>query len=105
VDIELQMLDWGRASEPQRMFYGRVSAAEIAGWFAAHGTDLFAENIRVVIPRSDINEGILDTVKEEPAGFVYYNNGITMLADTIEIGPGGALNRMSDISSSLGPVS
>jgi hypothetical protein len=93
IDIELQMLDWGRASEPQKMFYGRVSAAEIAGWFAAHGTDLFAENIRVVIPRSDINEGIFDTVREEPAGFVYYNNGITMLADTIEIGPGGALNR------------
>jgi AIPR protein len=93
VDIELQMLDWGRASEPQKMFYGRVSAAEVAGWFAAHGTDLFAENIRVVIPRSDINEGILDTVKEIPEGFVYYNNGITMLADTIEIGPGGALNR------------
>ncbi len=93
VDIELQMLDWGRASEPQKMFYGRVSAAEIAGWFAAHGTDLFAENIRVVIPRSDINEGILDTIKDEPDRFVYYNNGITMLADTIEIGPGGALNR------------
>lgn len=93
VDIELQMLDWGRASEPQKMFYGRVSAAEIAGWFEAHGSDLFAENIRVVIPRSDINEGILDTVREEPERFVYYNNGITMLAESIEIGPGGVLNR------------
>jgi hypothetical protein len=93
IDIELQMLDWGRASEPQKMFYGRVSAAEIAEWFAQNGTDLFAENIRVVIPRSDINEGILDTIGDEPEGFVYYNNGITMLADTIEIGPGGALNR------------
>jgi hypothetical protein len=93
VDIELQMLDWGRASEPQKMFYGRVSAAEIAGWFAAHGTDLFAENIRVVLPRSDINEGILDTIGDDPERFVYYNNGITMLAEAIEIGPGGALNR------------
>ncbi len=93
VDIQLQMLDWGRASEPQKMFYGRVSAAEIAGWFAAHGTDLFAENIRVVLPRSDINEGILDTIANDPDRFVYYNNGITMLAESIEIGPGGALNR------------
>jgi len=46
VDIELQMLDWGRASDPQRIYYGRVSAAEIGDWFAEHGTDLFAENIR-----------------------------------------------------------
>lgn len=93
VDIDLQMLDWGRASEPQKVYYGRVSAAEIAGWFDAHGADLFAENIRVVIPRSDINQGILQTIKEEPEWFAYYNNGITILAEEIEIGPGGTLNR------------
>lgn len=93
VDIELQMLDWGRASEPHRMYYGRVSAAEIASWFKVNGSDLFAENIRVVIPRSDINDGILQTVHAEPERFAFYNNGITMLAEAIEIGPGGALNR------------
>jgi AIPR protein len=93
VDIDLQMLDWGRASEPQKVYYGRVSAAEIAGWYDKHGTDLFAENIRVVIPRSDINQGILQTIEDEPEWFAYYNNGITVLAEEIEIGPGGALNR------------
>jgi hypothetical protein len=93
VDIDLQMLDWGRASEPQKIYYGRVNAAEIAGWFEKHGADLFAENIRVVIPRSDINEGILQTIQGEPESFAYYNNGITVLAEAIEIGPGGALNR------------
>lgn len=93
VDIELQMLDWGRASEPQRMFYGRVSAAEIAGWYTTHGADLFADNIRVVIPRSDINDGISETIRIEPERFAYYNNGITILSESIEIGPGGALNR------------
>jgi hypothetical protein len=93
VDIELQILDWGKASDPQRIFYGRVSASEIAGWFKAHGSDLFAENIRVVIPRSDINEGILETIASSPDRFVYYNNGITVLAESIETGPGGLLNR------------
>ena len=93
VDIELQMLDWGRASNPQKIYYGRVSAAEIATWYKIHGADLFAENIRVVIPRSDINEGILQTIKDEPERFAYYNNGITVLAESIEIGPGGSLNR------------
>lgn len=93
VDIHLQMLDWGRAAEPHKIYYGRESAAEIAGWYEAHGVDLFAENIRVVIPRSDINEGILQTIKDEPQQFVYYNNGIAILAESIEIGPGGAINR------------
>jgi hypothetical protein len=93
VDLELQMLDWGRATEPQKFFYGRVSTAEIAGWFATHGADLFAENIRVVIPRSDINDGILRTVKEEPQNFGFYNNGITILARGIELGAAGALTR------------
>src|ERR1041384_2129625 len=87
------MLDWGRASDPQRMYYGRVSAAEIANWFTRHGADLFADNIRVVIPRSDINEAILETVVSEPDRFMYYNNGITVLAESIELGPGGALSR------------
>jgi hypothetical protein len=93
VDLETQILDWGRVSEPIRAFYGRVNAAEIARWYQEHGVDLFAENIRVVIPRSDINEGILSTIREEPERFGYYNNGITVLAESIEIGPGGALNR------------
>ncbi len=93
VDIDIHMLDWGRAVEPQKMFYGRVNAADIARWFATHGTDLFADNIRVVIPRSDINDGILQTVVEEPESFAYYNNGITVLAESIDIGASGALNR------------
>lgn len=93
VDLDIQMQDWGRATEPLRVFYGRVSAAEIASWFAEHGTELFSDNIRVVIPRSDINQGILDTVREEPDRFGYYNNGITVLADSVELGPGGAISR------------
>ncbi|WFF04833.1 AIPR family protein [Micromonospora sp. WMMD1076] len=93
VNLKLQMIDWGRAAEPQKMYYGRVSAAELAGWYTTHRDELFAENIRVVIPRSDINEGILQTIRDEPQNFVFYNNGVTVLAGSIEIGPGGALNR------------
>lgn len=93
VNIDLQMLDWGRLTEPQRSYYGRVSTAEIASWYVEHGADLFAENIRVVIPRSEINDGIKETIVNSPEEFFYFNNGITMLADSIEMGPGGALSR------------
>lgn len=93
IDIELQISEWGKGNDPMKIFYGRVSAAHIAHWFRTYGTDLFAENIRVVIPRSDINEGILETIKSEPDKFIYYNNGITILANSIETGPAGLLNR------------
>lgn len=93
IDIDLQMSEWGKGNDPMKIYYGRVSAAEIAHWFNTYGADLFAENIRVVIPRSDINEGILGTIKSEPDKFIYYNNGITILANAIETGPTGHLNR------------
>lgn len=93
VDLELQILDWGKASEPQKMYYGRVSAAEIAEWFREHDADLFAENIRVVIPRSDINDGILQTIQEQPENFAFYNNGITILSRSLELALGGAIGR------------
>lgn len=95
VDLELQILDWGKSSEPQKMYYGRVSAAQIAEWFREHSADLFAENIRVVIPRSDINDGILQTIQEQPENFAFYNNGITILARSLELALGGAISRDS----------
>lgn len=93
INLDVQMLDWGKGADPHRIFYGRVSAADIATWFTDHGSDLFADNIRVVIPRSDINDGILKTIKDAPQLFAYYNNGITVLADNISVGLGGTLNR------------
>jgi len=70
-----------------------VSGADIAMWHKDHGDALFAENIRVVIPKSEINAGILETIRNEPQHFSYYNNGITILAERIETAPGGQLNK------------
>jgi hypothetical protein len=93
VDLTLQLQDWGRKLEPLKIYYGRVTAADVANWFVTHGTDLLSENIRVVIPRSDISESMVATIEIEPDRFGYYNNGITLLADSIEMSPAGALNR------------
>lgn len=93
VDLDVQVLDWGRNPEPVPSYYGRVNAAQIAAWFVQHGVSLFAENIRVVLPRSEINEGILRTIREESDRFWYYNNGITVLAGNIERSLAGAASR------------
>ncbi len=94
VDLEVDLLNWGGGTaDPLRILYGKVSGADIAQWYREHGADLFAENIRVVIPRSEINAGMVETVKSEPARFGYYNNGIVILASGIEYAPTGMLNR------------
>jgi hypothetical protein len=94
VDFDVDLLNWGGGtSDPLRIFYGKVSGADVASWFLQHADALFAENIRVVIPRSEINAGILETVRTAPERFGYYNNGITILAESISTSPGGILNR------------
>ncbi|MGY1679237.1 AIPR family protein [Geodermatophilus sp. SYSU D01176] len=93
IDLDIPVLDWGRTTDPAVAYYGRVSALTVAEWFQRHGSDLFAENIRVVLPRSEINEGILRTVREDPERFWYYNNGITILATRIERSLAGSANR------------
>ena len=93
IQLDLQLLDWGRATDPIPAFYGRTSALAVAEWFNNHGSTLFAENIRVVLPRSEINDGILRTLRDDPERFWYYNNGITVLASRIERSLAGAANR------------
>lgn len=93
ITFDLQILDWGRTLDPVKSYYGRVSAAEVASWFDQNGPDLFAENIRVVLPRSEINEGILQTATMDPEWFWYYNNGITILAAQVERPLSGATGR------------
>lgn len=94
VDLEVDLLNWGGGTaDPLKILYGKVSGADIAKWYQDHRTDLFAENIRVVIPRSEINAGMAETVKNAPERFGYYNNGIVILANSIATSPGGLLNR------------
>ncbi len=93
IELELQIREWGKASNPLNLYYGYVNASEVPLWFITHGADLFAENVRLVLPRSDINQGILTTIEEDPEHFGYFNNGITLLAERVEISPSGVINR------------
>lgn len=94
IDLEVDLLDWGGGTtDPLRLLYGKVSGADIAQWYYEHGADLFSDNIRVVIPRSEINAGIAKTIQDLPERFGYYNNGIVILSNAIEYSPAGMMNR------------
>jgi hypothetical protein len=52
--------------------------------------DVFKNNIRLYIGNTSVNEGIEQTLREEPGKFHYYNNGLTIT--TIEINDSNAKN-------------
>lgn len=83
IDLRLQLLEWGRQEDPHSIYYGRVSALDLARLHQEHGDVLFAENIRMFLTESGINEGIRHTVSNSPELLLYYNNGITVLADSV----------------------
>lgn len=72
--------DYGRA------WIGSVSAAELQRLYKAHEQELFAGNVRLFLGarKGGINEQIIKTAAENPGVFWALNNGITIVADTVE---------------------
>jgi hypothetical protein len=80
-DVEIE--NYGRKNEPYLAFYGQISGDQILEWWEAHGTRLFAKNIRNLLGSTDVNESIGNTAINTPEMFWYYNNGITLLVSDI----------------------
>jgi hypothetical protein len=69
-----------------RAWIGSVGADELQRLYKQHNDELFAGNIRLFLGarKGGINEQIINTAKEEPGVFWALNNGITIVADTVE---------------------
>jgi hypothetical protein len=93
IDLSVDLSDWGQFEGPPRAVYGRVPAAEVAQWVVEHGEQLLAKNVRVVLPDSEVNDGLLGTLEESPESFWYFNNGITVLCSEIAKAPAGGADR------------
>jgi hypothetical protein len=93
INIEVALYEWGKTSEPYQAYYGQVSASDVAVWWEQYYPSIFTPNIRMFLGETDINEGILETLKVEPEKFWYFNNGITALCSTIKKKPLGGSGR------------
>jgi hypothetical protein len=83
INVDVDLLDWGRIDEPYKAFYGRVKAVEAAKWWGQYRGKLFAKNIREFIGQSTVNDDIRETLENEPQLFWYLNNGVTILCENI----------------------
>lgn len=95
INEDIMLYEWGQTKEPYHSFYGQVSTQDIAKWYSLHYARLFSSNIRVFLGNKEVNQGIIDTLKNDPENFWYYNNGITALCSSIKKKPMGGNSRES----------
>ncbi|MCT7951653.1 AIPR family protein [Ancylothrix sp. C2] len=95
INLEVVLKEWGQIKEPFLAYYGRVASSDVAKWWNDYHPRLFDKNIRSFL-KTEINQGIIESLSSEPENFWYLNNGITALCKTIKKKPiGGSSNDSS----------
>jgi hypothetical protein len=93
ISLQIGLSDWGEIEKPFLAYYGRVHVREVAQWWNDHGNGLFTQNLRLFYYSSDVNEAISATLSQSRESFWYFNNGITIICDTVSRGLAGAPGR------------
>lgn len=77
------LYDYGQIKDPYYAVYGQVPSSEIASWYQQYGQQLLARNLRKFKGDTEVNLSIKKTLIGDPGKFWYFNNGITVLCDSI----------------------
>ncbi|NMO91812.1 AIPR family protein [Actinomycetospora sp. TBRC 11914] len=93
IDLTVELLDWGQMEGSPKAYYGQVKAKDVAEWHKAHGQALLTQNVRVVLPDSEVNSSLAATLGDHPELFWYFNNGITVLCQKVDKAPAGGADR------------
>lgn len=83
INSEIVVENFGKLDTPYKMIYGVVNGSFFAQLWDKYRSRLFNENIRGFLGDSSVNEDIKGTILNSPENFLYYNNGITILCDSI----------------------
>lgn len=75
----------GELDSPYQTVYGLVKIADLAKFYDEHGKKMVAANIRAYKGDTQVNEGIVATLREKPSTFVYYNNGLTAYCKRLSV--------------------
>jgi hypothetical protein len=94
IKLQISLKDWGLVDKPFLAYYGRVHVDEIAQWWTDHGNALFRHNLRLFYSNSDVNDALKKTLANDPANFWYFNNGITVICDSLTKAAVGAPGRI-----------
>ena len=95
IDLEARVERWSQLTEPYLAYYGTMATNDISQWYTEHGDQLFAKNIRRSLGLTEVNVALVETLLDHPQHFWYFNNGITILCESIE--KTGRYGRSSEI--------
>ena len=85
IDETQGLLKCQKVEFPKLTYFGLIEIGALVALHEAHGTTLYERNIRALLgKKTPINAAIRETLASHPDTFVYLNNGVTILADTIE---------------------
>jgi hypothetical protein len=71
-------------SSGRKMYVGQVSGSELAELYRTYKYRLFSLNIRDYVGDTATNKGIIKTALEDPDNFLFFNNGVSAVASSIE---------------------
>ncbi|WP_370094532.1 AIPR family protein [Bradyrhizobium yuanmingense] len=83
IDLPITLSQFGFTERPFLSYYGRANLIEVAGWWRDHGQSICDRNIRHFFHRSDVNDALRETLVSNPDYFWYFNNGITIICDSV----------------------
>lgn len=83
IELTIALREWGKTDSPTG-YYGQANAKDIADFYTTHRSRLFKSNIRGLLGSTEVNQEIQKTIASEPESFWFFNNGITIIANTIE---------------------
>lgn len=89
INEDILISDWGYIEHPFKSYYGQVAGSDLGELWQKYGKRLFTENIRNFLGNSTVNDEIIKTIRIEAENFIYFNNGITILCDSIKKTPKG----------------
>lgn len=93
INLEVILHNWGEIKDPYQAVYGYVNAADIAQWYHEYDSRLLAKNLRTYKGETDVNSAIKKTIVSDPENFWYFNNGITVLCNSISKTARGGTDR------------
>lgn len=93
----------GSIRQPYDCYVGAISGELLAKIYNDEGQKLIEKNVRSFLQATGkINKGIRDSLKNEPDMFMAYNNGISTIAEDIEIAEETSSDKFVVIKSIIG---
>jgi hypothetical protein len=97
ISAEIALRDWGCIKKPSRAYYGKINGLDLKKLWQIYGPSLLDKNIRSSLGATDVNMEIKGTIYNSPDRFWYFNNGITLVANSVGKAPIGAGDRTMGI--------